>query len=162
MFRKFRFEEGIYSDLPDIPMSTRFKLDRVGFQLDPKGWSRFSLEERRVLCHLSVRSQGEVDCYRDYLDFLLKKYKEKSIKKDPESIRQERSEWENLSRIPEMVYFRILKLKKLITPQEWIGLDDLERYVLFKMAQDKRNDEIFAQAFEEFIPLTGLKAQRIS
>jgi len=162
MFRKFRFEDRIYPDLNDIPMSTRFKLDRVGFQLEPKGWSRFSQEERRVLCHLSVRSQGEVDCYRDYLDFLLKKYKEKVAKRDPESTRQERSEWENLSRIPEMVYFRILKLKKLITPQEWIDLDDLERYVLFKLAQEKRNDDVFALAFEEFLPMTHLKTQRIS
>ncbi|HVZ79984.1 MAG TPA: nitrate reductase associated protein [bacterium] len=162
MFRKFRFEETIYSDLSDIPMSTRFKLDRVGIQLDAKTWSHFSLEERRVLCHLSVRSQGELGCYRDFLLFLLRKHKEKAEKRDPESTRQERSEWENLSRIPEMVYFRILKLKKLITPQEWIDLDDLERYVLFKLSQDKRNDEVFAQAFEEFLPLTGLKAQRIS
>ena len=162
MFRKFRFEENIYPDLADIPMSTRFKLDRVSIQLSPKSWGHFSIEERRVLCHLSVRSQGELVCYRDFLAFLLRKHKEKLEKRDPESTRQERSEWENLNRVPEMVYFRILKLKKLITPSEWIGLDDLERYVLFKLAQEKRNDEVFAQAFEEFLPLTGLQTQRIS
>lgn len=162
MFRKFRFEESIYPDLKHIPMSTCFKLDRAGIRLDQGQWAQFSLEERRVLCHLSVRSQGESKCYRDYLCFLLKKQKGSLPKAALEVRDPEAEEWENLGRIPEVVYLRILKMKRFITPQEWIDLDDLERYVLYKLAQEKQNDEVLAQAYEEFFPQPGTRVQRIS
>src|SRR5581483_10161915 len=142
MFRKFKFEEAHYQDLSAIPMSTRYKLDRVGLQVDPKTWSQFSMEERRVLCHLSVRSQGEVECYEEFLASLLRRHKAKIEKRDPLESRRERGEWENLNRIPEQVYLRVLKLKKLLTPQEWIDLDDLERYVLYRLSLEKYNDEV--------------------
>lgn len=162
MFRKFKFEEAHYRDLSAIPMSTRYKLDRVGLQLEPKTWAQFSMEERRVLCHLSVRSQGEVECYEEFLASLLRRNKGKIEKRDPLESRRERAEWENLNRIPEQVYMRVLKLKKILTPQEWIDLDDLERYVLYRLSLEKYNDEVFLQAFEEFLRVPRLKAERIS
>lgn len=34
MFRKFKFEQSIYDRLQGIPLSTRYKLDRVGIHFD--------------------------------------------------------------------------------------------------------------------------------
>jgi hypothetical protein len=154
MFRKFKFEETLYGKLQEIPMSTRYKLDRIGLKLEPKSWNRFSPEEKHVLCHLSVRSQGELECYKEYLLFLLRRHKAKAEWVDTESAKKEKSQWENLNRIPEAVYLKVLALKGLMTPVEWIRLDDLERYALFRLSQEKYTGSLFAQALEEFLGLS--------
>lgn len=157
MFRKFKFEESIYEKLQDIPLSTRYKLDRVGLQLGVKSWNRLSAEEKRVLCHLSVRSQGEMECYKEYLLFLLHRLKEKPEWQDRETGKRERAQWESLSRVPENVYLKALSLKGLLTPVEWIRLDDLERYALFRLSVEKYGDALFSKALEEFLGLPTAK-----
>lgn len=157
MFRKFKFEEAIYSKLQEIPLSTRYKLDRVGIRMGLKSWNRLSAEEKRVLCHLSVRSQGEMECYKEYLLYLLNRLKEKPEWLDTETGKKERAQWENLSRIPESVYLKVLSLKSLMTPVEWIRLDDLERYALFRLSQEKFGDILFGKALEEFLGFSTAK-----
>lgn len=157
MFRKFKFEEEIYSKLQGIPMSTHYKLDRVGLKIGVKTWNRFSAEEKQVLCHLSVRSQGEMECYKEYLLYLLNRLKEKPEWLDPETGKKEKAQWENLSRIPESVYLKVLSLKSLMTPVEWIRLDDLERYALFRLSLEKYSDVLFGKALEEFLGLPSAK-----
>lgn len=157
MFRKFKFEEEFYEKLSDIPLSTRFKLDRIGIQLSAQSWNRFSHEEKLVLCHLSVRSQGELECYKEYLLYLLQHTHEKAIELDPEISRKEKAQWENLSRVPESVYMKALAFKALITVEDWIRLDDLERYVLFKLAEDQYNEAHLAKALEEFMIIPSKK-----
>lgn len=160
MFRKFKFEEPLYETLKDIPLSTRHKLERVGLRLTAKTWNRFSIEEKKVLCHLSVRSQGELDCYKEYLLFLLKRIKEKPEWTNSETAQAERNQWENLGQIPESVYMKALSARGLITPVEWIRLDDLERYALFRLSQEKYNEEIFAKALGEFLGYPAPKPAR--
>jgi hypothetical protein len=162
MFRKFKFEEDLYDKLQAIPLSTRFKLDRIGIKVTPKNWNRFSNEEKHVLCHLSVRSQGEVECYKEYLLYLLHRLKEKAEWPDPEALKRERSQWENLTRIPESVYLKVLTLKGLITPVEWIRLDDLERYALYRLSTDRYSETQFARALEEFLGISAVKTAEAS
>jgi len=162
MFRKFKFEEDIYEKLPSIPFSTQYKLDRIGALLPLKHWNRFSAEEKNVLCHLSVRSQGEMECYHDYLLCLLRRLKEKLEKQDPQASQMEKSQWENLSRVPEGVYLRALRLKAMVTPADWIQLDDLERYALVKLSLEKYSLEQFAKALEEFFGPAILKPAKIA
>ena len=157
MFRKFKFEEDLYVKLSSIPVSTRYKLDRVGLKLNPKTWSRFAQEEKLVLCHLSVRSQGEQECYKEYLLYLLNRLKEKAEWIDPGTLRAEKMEWESLGRIPEGVYLKALALKGLITPVDWIRLDDLERYALYRLSVEKYGESLFARALEEFLGSTSAK-----
>lgn len=151
MFRKFKFEESIYPDLPRIPLSTQYKLDRVGVQLTLKSWNRLSQEERNVLCHLSVRSQGELECYKEYLLYLSRRLKEKVEWTDPNAGSREKVQWETLARVPEGVYLRALRLKVLMNPADWIQMDDLERYALFKLSLEKEPLELFAKALQEFM-----------
>ncbi len=162
MFRKFKFEEDLYEKLQAIPMSTRFKLDRIGLKLNTKSWNRFSSEEKQVLCHLSVRSQGEVECYKEYLLYLLHRLKEKVEWSDLETSKREKNQWENLTRIPESVYLKVLTLKGLLTAVEWIRLDDLERYALFRLSTDKYSEEQFAKALEEFLGISAVKRAEAS
>ena len=162
MFRKFKFEEVIYEKLPSIPLSTQYKLDRIGTSLPLKHWNRFSSEEKNVLCHLSVRSQGEMECYREYLGYLFRRLKEKVEKQDSQTSQLEKSQWENLSRVPEGVYLRTLRLKALVSPVDWIQLDDLERYALVKLSTEKYSLEQFAKALEEFFGPAILKPNKIA
>lgn len=153
MFRKFKFEESLYQSWQEIPLSTQFKLDRVGVRLSLKSWGRFSLEEKNVLCHLSVRSQGELECYKEYLAYLSKKSKDKMEWVDPQAMAKERVQWESLARVPEGVYLRALRLKILMTAADWIRMDDLERYALFKLSLEKEPLELFAKAIQEFLDI---------
>ena len=162
MFRKFKFEEDLYEKLQAIPMSTRFKLDRIGLKLNTKSWNRFSSEEKQVLCHLSVRSQGEVECYKEYLLYLLHRLKDKVEWSDPETSKREKTQWENLTRIPESVYLKVLTLKGLLTAVEWIRLDDLERYALYRLSTDKYSETQFAKALEEFLGIFMAKRAEAS
>jgi len=150
MFRKFKFEEPLYEALAAIPLSTQFKLDRVGMRLSLKNWGRFAPEERQVLCHLPVRSQGELECYKKYLSFLLKRWKEHCEPLDPQAAANERSQWENLNGVPESVYLKALRFRVLLTPENWIELDDLERYALFRLSTEKHPDPEFQEALNEF------------
>ena len=151
MFRKFKFEEELYPHLSSIPLSTQFKLDRAGLRLSSRVWKQLSLEERNVLCHLSVRSQGELDCYRGFVEFLLGKLEEKAEKTDPSAFFQDRALWENLARVPEGVYLQALRLKVIITPENWIQLDDMERYTLVRLSTDSQSEGRFQAALEEFL-----------
>ena len=154
MFRKFKFEESLYATLQKIPLSTQFKLDRIGVRLPLKTWNRFSPEEKNVLCHLSVRSQGEMECYKEYLSFLSRRTKEKVEWSEPQASLKEKAQWESLARIPEGVYLRALRLKVMLDPGDWIQMDDLERYALFKLSLEKEPLELFARALQEFLAIT--------
>lgn len=154
MFRKFKFEESVYEKLQSIPLSTQFKLDKVGTALSLRSWKKFSSEERAVLCHLPVRSQGELECYREYLQFLLRRLNEKMEEAGPEPSSQDKAPWENLSRVPEPVYLKALQMRVLVTPGDWIQMDDLERYALFRLSTEKYSQEPFARALQEFLGLS--------
>ncbi|HUO56953.1 MAG TPA: nitrate reductase associated protein [bacterium] len=151
MFRKFKFEEDLYASLSSIPLSTQFKLDRAGYRLPVKTWNQLSLEERNVLCHLSVRSQGELDCYRNFVEHVFRKLKEKPEKPEPTTLLHERALWENLAQVPEGIYLRALKLKVMLSPEDWLQLDDMERYALFRLAIETASEKVFHAALEEFL-----------
>jgi hypothetical protein len=151
LFRKFKFEESIYEKLQKVPLSTQFKVDRVGIRLRLKSWNRFSKEERQVLCHLPVRSQGELECYKEYLSSLLRGLREKIEWLDPPAPSLIGAEWENLARIPEVVYLQALRLKVLLRPEDWIGMDDLERYALYRLSLESSGREWFVKALQEFL-----------
>ena len=155
MFRKFKFEESVYDKLHSIPLSTQYKLDKVGAELSLRNWNKFSSEERRVLCHLPVRSQGELECYKEYLSFLLRQLNEKMEGADPQAARQDKAQWESLARVPESVYLKALRMKILMTPGDWIQMDDLERHALFCLSSEKYPQELFAKALHEFIGLSA-------
>jgi hypothetical protein len=154
MFRKFKFEEPLYGDLDSIPLSTRCKLDAVGLDLPPAAWKALAREEKMVLCHLSVRSQGEKDCYRGYVLHLLKRLDQSPVFLDFARLEREKSEWENPVRIPREVEEQAGKAGFAISQRDWLKMDDLERYALFKLSASPSGTGPFKAALEEFLPLT--------
>lgn len=149
MFRKFKFEEPRYTVLDEVPYSTRFKLDTVGVVMDAATWRRLPLEERNVLCHLSVRSQGERDAYRGFLVMALHRAGVEPSFPEPLRVENERLAWENPARIPSLVVEASFRSGLPLRPEDWLRFDDMERYVLYRVAQE--NPEALAQVVAEFI-----------
>ena len=73
MFHRFRYEAEFYPTLSRLPLYVRMKLDLTGVRLSLKDWLAFSLEERRVICHLPVETEEEEQAFISYLDFLCRK-----------------------------------------------------------------------------------------
>jgi hypothetical protein len=152
MFRQFKFEEELYATLDHIPMSTQFKLDSLGLALPPEAWTQLELPERWVFCHLSIRSRGERECYGQYLSYALKRLK--LLTKPPASSADEKKPWEDIGRLPSEVAQKMRDLDLPLFWPEWIKLDDMERYTLFKLCRDNAEKGQLRRAVEEFLGLS--------
>lgn len=149
MFRKFRFEEANHPKTGYVPLATRYKLDMVGLQISRKSWTRFLEEEREVLCHLPVRSQGEKECYKRFLAHLLAKKGERVEYSDPAEIQRDKEQWENPILIPASVCRKMKEAGFLLNEEEWLRMDDLERYVLFRLSKENDQLNTFDEALKE-------------
>lgn len=158
MFRVFRFEQKKTSVIETIPWSMQFKLEQMGISLSLEQWLQLTAQERWVLCHLPVRSRGERRCFRQYLEFLLKR-----MGKEPSSSlslkdKTDSKQWENLGEVPPAVCRAAARTGETLTIDAWIAMDDIERYVLFCTAS-KGKDEIFSAALREFRNSSSLRCR---
>lgn len=141
MFHRFEFESEFYPALGRIPFHVRMKLDATGVKLSLETWRAFSLEERRVLCHLPVETEEERSVFISYLAWLSRTHANAEIERapvlDPLSWRADV--------IPEAVERRS---EGHITASEWNRWAEHERYTLYKTAMS-RDPELFEQAVAE-------------
>ena len=156
MFRQFKFEEDLYETLDHIPMSTQFKLDSLGLALPEEAWARLELPERWVFCHLSIRSRGERECYSQYLSYALQRLKVSGPSKGPS--KETKKPWEDIGRLPSEVAQKMRDLDLPLFWPEWIKMDDMERYTLFKLCQENADQGQLRQAVQEFLGLSGQKS----
>ena len=157
MFRQFKFEESIYEKLDHIPVSTQFKLDSLGVSLPEEAWMRLALPERWVFCHLSIRSRGERECYSRYLSYVLQRDK---MKVPGNTGAQDlKKPWEDISRLPSEVAQKMRELDLPLFWPEWIKLDDMERYTLFKLCKENADKDPIRQAVQEFLGLSPSSAR---
>lgn len=147
MFRQFKFEEALYPKMEAIPMSTRFKLDSLGLALPVEAWGKMALEERRVFCHLSIRSRGERECYTHYLAYVLKRLQMTLPAADKGQARP----WEDVSRLPAEVAQKMRDLDLSLFWPEWIKMDDMERYALHKLCSENADPTAIRRAVQEFL-----------
>ena len=155
MFRQFKFEEELYQKLDRIPVSTQFKLDSLGLVFPLEAWKRLALPERWVFCHLSIRSKGERECYTQYLSYVLHRDKV-TLPKTAESSDAQRS-WEDISRLPGEVAQKMRELDLPLFWHEWIKMDDMERYSLFKLCRENADQNSIRQAVQEFLGLSHVR-----
>jgi hypothetical protein len=149
MFRKFKFEESLCADMREIPFSTRFKMDEVGLRIETSTWRKLPLEERNVLCHLSVRSQGERDAYREFLILSVKRSGAKEAFPENSRLESDRSMWENPGRMPSLVAEASFGAGIPVRPEDWLNFDDMERYTLFQISKER--PEWMSEALKEFL-----------
>ncbi len=157
MFRQFKFEEPLYPKLDQVPISTRFKLETMGLHLPPGLWNRLDLAERWVFCHLPIRSKGEKECYGAYLTYVLRREGFPSPS-ETNGVPSEKKGWEDLSRLPSEVAQKMRDLNLPLFWPEWIKLDDMERFSLYKFCRENADDALVQQAVQEFLGLSSLPA----
>lgn len=157
MFRQFKFEEALYQKLEEIPISTRFKLETLGLDLPLEIWNQLVPAERWVFCHLPIRSKGEKECYTGYLAYVLKRQGVQSpvVREAPPV---EKKVWEDLSRLPAEVAQKMRDLNLPLFWPEWIKLDDMERFTLYKFCRENTGDAHIQQVVQEFLGLSSLPA----
>ncbi len=158
MFKQFKFEESLYEDLEQIPISTRFKLEMLGLEFPQEVWDRLPLAERWVFCHLSIRSRGEKECYTAYLSHVLRREGVLGISPDLKLLSSQKP-WEDIARLPGEVAQRMGELNLPLFWPEWIKLDDLERFAVYKLCRDHAEGPLVQRVVLEFL---GLSAQSVS
>lgn len=147
MFYRYGFESEIYPTLRLIPLHVRMKLDLTGVKISLKNWQAFSLEERRVLCHLPAEKEEERKTFSSYLDFLSRRYLGEEASRVAPVIDPP---WEDLNRIPDSVRVMSEQAGETVTPGEWKRWNSCQRYALFKLSISKNEPEQFFQALKEF------------
>jgi hypothetical protein len=152
MFRKFKFEEEIYSDLRGIPLSTQFKLDAIGVRIRIETWNRLSQEARLLFCQIPAKTDQDKECYRNYLLYLLKRKRRQVHLLEPAQLEKERAEWENPGQIPMGVYKMVVDAGFTLSPQDWLELDEFKRYVLAKLSRENHNRIYLGAALNELLP----------
>ena len=146
MFYRFQFEAKFYPDLDRLPLHARMKLDLAGVKLSLKQWLAFSLEERRVICHLPVENEEELEAFAAYLNFLCLRYGGAPAQKLPPL---SPAQWDIPGCIPEPVLETSRDNGQAITPGEWMHWQFHQRYGLYKTAVSKNEPEKFAALLAE-------------
>jgi len=147
MFYRYRFKADIYPDLSRIPLHVRMKLDLTGLKISLKDWLGFSLEERRVLCHLPVDTDEEKQNFSSYLDFLSRRYFGADVAKISPAANPP---WENLDGVPESVEAKSRETGQAITVEEWKRWNACQRYALFKLSASRNEPAAFPETLREF------------
>jgi len=145
MFHRFRYEAEFYPTLSRLPLDVRRKLDLAGLKISLKDWLAYGFEERSVLCHLPVESAEERRVFTVYLDFLSRKYRGMPIEITEA---MDSARWD-AAQVPAPVAQKSAACSRIVSPAEWRGWKEHQRYALYKTATSKKQPEAFAGVLDE-------------
>jgi len=146
MFHRFQYEAEFYPELNRLPLHVRLKLDLTGIKLSLKQWLAFSFEERKVICHLPVESEEELEAFVAYMNFLCRRYNGSAA---PMSRPLSPALWDSPGHIPEPVVENSRDSGQMITLDEWMHWQFHQRYALYKTAVSKNEPEKFLAVLAE-------------
>jgi len=145
MFHRYEYEAQYYEKLNRVPLDVRRKLDLTGVKFSLNDWLAFSLEERTVLCHLPSETGEEQAVLRQFLDFLMRRYRGKpSELTEPLKIEL----WEDKS-VPAEITHKSATLGRTVDLQEWRRWPAHHRYALYKTANSQSQPEAFEQVLHQ-------------
>ena len=147
MFHRYRHESTFYASLNRIPLHVRLKLDVTGVKISLKDWLAFSIEERKVVCHLPVETEDEKQVFSSYLDFLSRRYCGAPA---TTTIAVSNSVWEAAHEVPGPVAGKCAPEIPPVTIEEWQRWKSHQRYALYKTALSKSEPEEFFSVLTEF------------
>jgi hypothetical protein len=146
MFHRFQYESEFYPELNRLPLHVRMKLDIAGIKLSLTHWLAFSLEERRVICHLPVESEEELQAFVGYMNFLCQRYNGSAAQRLPP---MSPTLWNSELQIPQPVVEKSRDSGRTITLEEWMDWQSHERYALYKTAVSTSEPENFCAVLTE-------------
>ena len=133
MFYRFDFEAQFYSTLERVPFHVRMKLDLAGVRVSLNTWRAFTLEERRVLCHLPVDTDEEREVFAAFLAAVAQTRAAVEVARSPAL---DADAWAAAA-VPEAVAARSEGEGVPVTLAEWGRWAGHERYTLYKTALSK-------------------------
>jgi len=144
----FNFEEDfVEKNIRCIPMIVRFKMDKAGIKLKLAEWSKFNTGERIELAMKPCRDENEVNLYHEYLAWLIERYTHNAatvldIDHNPG--------WMRGSSLPAELVEKLNEYDWIISPAQWSGLTDLQRFALVKLCRPGHESKNFPKAMKEF------------
>jgi hypothetical protein len=141
----FSFERETHETLAFMPFAVRRKLDLAGVKLSLEGWTALSLDDRRALRDLRVEAPAEVAAFLDRLQTAAARLKI-PVSALPDAPAD--PPWRTPS-VPSSIRARIDELGAALPDDRWAALDDEDRYVLFRLAEKRRDPERLLAALRE-------------
>jgi hypothetical protein len=146
MFHRFQYEAEFYPELSRLPLHVRMKLDLTGIKLSLKQWLAFSFEERKVVCHLPVEREEELQAFVAYMNSLCRRYHGSAAQTFPPVTP---ALWDTPGHIPEPVVENSRNSGQAITLEEWTHWQFHQRYALYKTALSENEPEKFLAVLAE-------------
>lgn len=137
----FDFESGYAGDLRFIPLSIRYRLDRIGLKLGLEAWRGLGLETRRRLLDAAVGDGAGDATFRQALGEACLEWAVPAPASVPPL---DPAAWSEAAGPP-----RETGMDSRVS-DGWRSLSDLRRYALFKLARSRREPEALARALGEF------------
>lgn len=150
MFNQYPYEAEFYPTLSRVPLDVRRKLDITGIKLSLQDWLAFSLEERRVLCHLPCDTAEEQQVFAEFLDFLSQRHRGLAV----ERLAALSASLYDASGVPEPVTQKSTALHASVTADEWHQWPAHHRYALYKTAISRAQPEAFEQVLKQLRALS--------
>jgi hypothetical protein len=148
MMRHFDFEAEIYESLNCLPMAARRKLDRLGLKISLEQWQQLSRGERLMICHAPANLPDECDVLRLFVDEVVVAKTGVPSRALSHEIRMGA---DPPAEPPPGLVANAQALGFALTPREWQGLDDDERYALVKLGGAPRPSHNFKAALDELL-----------
>ncbi len=139
----FSFDQPLWESLELVPMAVRRKLDLAEIKLSLPGWQALSLDDRRALRDTVVDDDAAA-----FAATVRASAERAGVPIEHLSLPEGGPPWRSAG-APEAVRARLAELGAVLTPATWSALDDEGRYVLWKLAEKKRDPERFAAAARE-------------
>lgn len=144
----FEFEADFARDFRCIPMVVRFKLDRVGIKLSLKQWKKIGYANRCALTALPCNRERDASGYRRTLVQMV----EESASGPIVDLQPDLAPlWACSRRVPDDVVAQADRTGIAPPkPEQWAGLNMLQRFALLKLARSNHDNHNFEPAMREF------------
>jgi hypothetical protein len=144
----FDFEEDfIEENMRCIPMTIRYKMDKVGIKLKLSEWNKFTTPERLELAVKKCSTNKEQATYSSYLSVLIRKYTGNA----PTLITANTFAFcENTEKVPDLLKEKTSEFGWKLSITQWMHLTILQRYALIKLCRPGHENKNFPIAFKEF------------
>jgi hypothetical protein len=144
MDRIFSFERELHATLDLMPLAVRRKLDLAGLKLSLAGWQSLPLADRRALAGAVVDDDASVAAFTAVLRMAAERA---GAALDPLPA-PGAAPW-RAPTVPPALRARLLDLPSALDDAAWARLPDEIRYVLFKLAEKKRDPDRLHEALIE-------------
>ena len=147
MYRRFLFEGDIHQTLECVPMAGRRQLDLARLKISLAGWQALPRPARERLVEMSVEGDAEVE---EFARAISTAAADAGVELKPMqgSGREEAAKW-GAAGVPEHVQRAGAGMGVAIDAARWAALDEVERFVIAKLADPKRAPEKLRAALIE-------------